>query len=193
MYRYNVAWSIPNAGPAVSVFHFANTDDTSPLAVVTALRAAFNAISAYIPNEVMVQFPAEYTVLDNLTGQAIDFRSIVPPAPVVGSSSGTWAAGSGARLVWATDSVGNGRRVRGTTYLVPLVATTFDTNGVVAPAAQTAIAGAFSTFLAAASSGSITMGVFHRPTLSPPGGGYMARAVSVSVPGTPATLRGRKY
>ena len=46
-----------------------------------------------------------------------------------GSGQGGFAAGVGARVVWETGAVRNGRRVRGSTFVVPIWSSAYETNG----------------------------------------------------------------
>lgn len=192
-YRYVVQWNIPNAGDAVSVFHLGSGGGYSPAATVNAIRAAFEACKTRIPNEVTLTFPPEYAEIDNRSGQTIGFGAIASPAPVVGSGSSEWAAGVGARLVWQTDTVARGRRVRGATFMVPLVLTSFTNTGLVAETTRTLLTDAWTTALGAASASNVAIGVYSRPSSSGAGDGFWSPALTVGVPPLTATLRGRKY
>jgi hypothetical protein len=54
------------------------------------------------------------------------------PAAVPGIPTSVYVAGVGARIVWQTGNIRRRRKVQGSTFLVPLESTTFDTNGLVA-------------------------------------------------------------
>jgi len=191
IYRYNVAWLIPGAGPSVSVFHLFGGASTGALQTsVNGLRSAFDAIKTYIPDEVTVTFPPEVSVLDVTSGQLVDAVDLTPPGAVIGTHGTSWSAGSGVRVVWGTGRVRNGRKVRGSTYLVPLGQPAFNNSGQVAAGARTAIAAAFETWRAATQSGARPL-VYSRPKTGMPGDTSAVSSVSVSA--VAATLRGRKY
>lgn len=192
VYRYSVEWSIPNAGPSVSVFHFGDSDPGGLQAGVNALRAAFAGIASLIPDEVVISFPPAATELDTATGQTLGFPTVTPPANVSGSSSGGWAGGTGIRLVWPTEVVYNGRRVRGSTFLVPMASSSFTSGGLVSPAATTTVQTAFDTFRVASQLTNTPFGIWHRPTTQQ-GGGFWAAAAATTVSPRAGTLRGRKY
>lgn len=193
VYRYNVEWSIPNAGPSISVFHFGHVGQQSPKVAVDALREAIFAVRSYIPDEVTATFPPGYSELNNQTGQIVDFGSITPPATVTGGYTGTWAGGSGIRLVWDTNVVARGRRVRGTTFLVPMGQNAFTNSGVVAPAAITAFNTAFGTYLTTAGASVTRPMIYSRPLPGEPGSGNASHIVAVNTSVRAATLRKRKY
>lgn len=192
-YRYNVEWTIPNAGPSISVFHFADGTQPTIQAAVHALRTAFQTINRYIPDDITLNFPAEFVRVDARTGQTTEFLNLVPPASVVGGVSGGWAAGAGARLVYATDTVARGRRVRGATYLVPMASSVFGTNGQVTPTVIGEVTSAWQQFIADATAAGTHLGVLSRPISGEPGTGFFARVTGVAVSPRAATLRGRKY
>lgn len=193
VYRYNVEWAIPNAGPSISVFHFGHVGQQSPEAAVTALREAFFAVRTYLPDEVTISFPPGYSELQNQTGQVVDFGSITPPAPVIGTNSNAWAGGAGVRLVWDTNVVARGRRVRGSTFLVPMAQAAFSNSGVVSPAAVTAINTAFNTYLSTAAASATRPMIYTRPLPGEPGSGSGNHITAVNTAVRPATLRKRKY
>lgn len=61
-----------------------------------------------------------------------------PKAGRAGTMSAVWAAGVGARVIWDTGTIVNGRRVKGSTYLVPLTSFEFEADGTIKNASITA-------------------------------------------------------
>lgn len=189
--QYKAFWSIPNAGPSVSTFHAAGTGLLFPQEFADAVGALFATLPTRIPNEVAVSFDTEVTEIDENTGQLVGALAVTPPTTVEGDGSGVWAAGSGARIVWATSVIRDGRRVRGTTFLVPLAANQYDSDGRILPATITGITGGANTYLDDLDAAGYTAVVYSRPRPGIPGAA--SSVVSASVPSLVATLRGRKY
>jgi hypothetical protein len=102
---------------------------------------------------------------------------------------------------WKTAGVRAGRRVRGRSFLVPLLSQTFDVNGTATSAALTTVNGAAGP-LYAGTEGDIRLGVWARPTAikdvngNPTGeyneDGVWHPATAHSVPDMAAVLRSRR-
>ena len=140
--EYRVALSVPLGGNGVNVWHFllpsggATSSDLN--AAAAALHTFYDDLHTYFPSGVNITFPAEATLIGT-AGSVIGFAPVTPPAAVAGTGSGGFAAGAGARVVWGTDAVSNGRRVRGSTFLVPLTGSNYDTNGSLVESYRTTI------------------------------------------------------
>ena len=133
VYRYRVEW-VDGAvvGPGVSTFHWSFLPDIEDLQDV---RAWFNAVKGFLPGNVTLVFPGSVEVLDVDTGALTGVELIgSSPAPVVGGGAGGYAAGVGARVVWYTDGIFRGRRVKGATYLVPITSAFYDSQGNISSA-----------------------------------------------------------
>lgn len=199
--RVEISWSIPNAGPSVSVMHFQDGPSAQSAADLLAdIRPFFIAAQGYLPNDVTISFPSEIAHLNIATGELESVEPVVPPASVTGTVSGAWAGGSGGRVVWGTNNIHVGRRVRGTTFLVPLAGSAFGTDGRMTGPFTTAMTTAGNALIAAAEAGNTRLSVYSRPvrpssvppiTVGRPGA--LFSVVSASVPGVAASLRGRKY
>jgi hypothetical protein len=189
--QYRASWSIPNAGPSVSTFHFLGDVVNEPVALAAAVRAFFAGLVATIPNDVTVSFAPEFTIHDVATGTLIGTAPVTPPAAVVGTATGSWAAGAGVRIDWLTAYIRNGRRVRGRTFIVPAGGGSYGTDGRVLPALITSGNAAADTFRDAALAAGNPFAVWSRPTASLPGAIFPVTDGATS--GLVATLRGRKY
>lgn len=190
--RYNVAWSIPNAGPCVSVWHIAGQITSDIDAVNGALRTFYAAQAARLPDNVSVSFPTEVLEIDDASGELIGTAALANQPVVTGTATAGWGAGLGARVVWGTNAIRFGRRVRGSLFLVPLANTSFDTNGRVADATRTAIVTAAQNLMTTLGTLSKSLVVYSRPTAKHPIGAS-SNVVAPSVSAVPGTLRGRKY
>lgn len=133
--QYRPEWNIPGAGPSISVLNM-RTLSLDDQGAVNEIRSFFNAIAALIPNDVLITFPGVLSVLDAVTGQLTAEVTVTSPASVTGGGTLGWAGGVGALVQWDTGVIIGGRRQRGRTFLVPLAASVFDTNGTLTGSAQ---------------------------------------------------------
>lgn len=199
--QYRALWSVPNAGPSVSTFHMQGSLPGSPTATIAAaIRAFFNSVATYLPNDASVSFDTEMTEYDEVTGTLTGAEAVTPPADVTGTVSTAWAGGTGVRIVWTTDVIRFGRRVRGATFLVPAASSVFSTAGQVLPAVVTAINGYGTTLIGAlAGAGGSNLVVWSRPQEAkeepptPARPGAFSTVSTAAVSSIAAQLRSRKY
>jgi hypothetical protein len=148
--EYRVGWGTGGPNPGVSVFHArisgANTSAQAGQALADRCRTFFDAIKGLVAGTPTWTFPAETVELNVNTGQLEEVDQITAPANVVGSSSTAYSAPSGARIEWRTDAVVAGRRLRGRTFIVPLLAGAYDVQGTLSTATLTALNTAATNF-----------------------------------------------
>jgi hypothetical protein len=182
MRKNPVTWSTGIGGVGLSVFY-------SPFGVdvTTELGTFFNAIKTLFPNAVTWDIPGSGDVVDDATGQ-ITGAWTAGTAATIGATGGTGAyvAGTGAYVRWQTNGIENGRRVRGRTFLAPLLGASFENNGTLVNANVTTIQTAVTTL---AASGKLL--IWHRPS---PGGsnGASHAVVAGTVPDKVTSLRTRR-
>jgi hypothetical protein len=111
------------------------------------------------------------------------------PTAVAASGSSNWASGVGCRQRWLTAGITRGRRVRGSTFLVPLGQNLYDGTGSIADATVTALATAANT-LRAADSGS--MRIYSRPTSAANADGVAHAVTGSDLPDRVSWLRSRR-
>jgi hypothetical protein len=177
-----VVWSTGIGGAGVSVFY-------SPFGVdmTTELATFFNAIKSNFPNAVTWDIPGSGDVIDETTGLITGAWTAGTAATITATGgTGSYVAGTGAFVRWQTNGIVNGRRVRGRTFLDPLVVGAFDANGTIATAA---LGGLQPAATALAASGKML--IWHRPT---PGGadGSTHAVVAGTVPDKVSSLRTRR-
>lgn len=131
-------------GPGLTTF-YAAADGTQ--AVSVGASAFFNAIRNFVPSGTTVQVPAQGDVIDEASGALIDTWGSGPTDTVAMAGSGAFAAGVGARVVWETAAIRGGRRVRGSTFVVPLVTGSYETNGTIILATITGLLTAIDNYL----------------------------------------------
>lgn len=191
VWQYRVPWSIPNAGPSVSTFHFSDFGPEPDATVAQAIKELFEVAKTWIPNDVTISYGDEFTKVETATGILTDAVSIVAPSGTAGTATGTWAAGAGFRLQWRTAAIRNGYRVRGATFFVPAAASAFQSGGQVTASVANAMEPAGQAMLSALFNASIPLVVYSRPRPGVPGA--QSPVDTADVTGLAATLRGRKY
>lgn len=113
-------------GPSVATFYATPIDATT----LAAIRAFYAAIASAMPTGLNVQVPNTGDQIESTDGTLIgSWTAGAVPAVVTGTGTGQWADGVGARVQWGTGGIHHGRRVKGSTFLVPLVSAAFEGGG----------------------------------------------------------------
>jgi len=153
--RVRVASTGFSGGPGVSTFYFLDTATALP-----SLHTLFASIAASVPNVVTFVIEPSGDVIDDTTGTITGAWGGSPQAAVVGGRGGPYAAPTGVLMKWGTSTIADGHRVKGRTFLVPVLGDTFTATGSVVPAAQTSIQSAMLEFIIEQSSSFV---IWHRP------------------------------
>lgn len=147
--RIRVTWSgTPVVGPGVSTFYLASTVSAGwPAALVTL----FTAVKNYVPTGVTWTIPNVVDILEATTGELQSSNTPGGGGTVLSSGGAVdYKPGVGGRMRWGTDGVVGGRRVTGTTFLVPM--TSQETpNGVIQGLTVSNITTAMNTYWGSAS------------------------------------------
>lgn len=170
--------------PGLSV-HYAATADV--VAAVAALTTFFNAIKGNHPTGLTWQLPTSGDTINETTGALTGAWTGAAGSTIAANGGpGVYAAGAGMRVKWLTGGIGAHKKIVGSTFLVPLLGSLYDTNGTIA-------AGTVSTTQTAASAlaSSAKVQIWHRP---PKGGssGVLWPMLGAQVPDKVATLRSRR-
>jgi len=148
-----------------------------------------SGITIQVPNGGDVINPADGT----LTGAWTDGTT---PAAITTSGTGTYARGVGAQVRWRTSAVVAGRRVQGSTFIVPMVSLGFDTDGTLGPATQAALLAGPTAYVAAAPYAVVWSRPYDGdPTATPPKparAGSVALITGASIPDRPSWLLSRR-
>lgn len=113
-------------GAAVSTFY---TAGASPAALRAAAASFFNAFKDNLPSSVNLVIPSSGDKFEDSTGDLTGVWTDGTPTVISGADPGAFAAGVGARIVWQTSGVTNNRRVRGSTFVCPMGAGAYASNG----------------------------------------------------------------
>ena len=132
-------------------------------------------------------FGAGGEVLDDVTGDVVGVWSAGSGVIAPGGGAGPFAMGVGTRIVWGTNGITNGRRVRGSTYLVPIGSSGYENDGTITGGTLTAFQTAADNLRTALGGDFV---IWRRPTASAVGG--TSSVLSASVPDKVSWLRTRR-
>jgi hypothetical protein len=182
--RVRAIWSGSGViGGGVSTFYV----DEAATGFVADLRAFFDAIKASIPSGILIDVPANGDLLDIATGALSGTWNDIGALQVVATGAGTYVSGAGARIRWATSGIRNGRRVRGSTFVCPMIASYFDADGTPNTAALTLLGNAANVLRAALPAELL---VYSRPGAAGPG--QSSVVIGSDVPNHASWLRSRR-
>jgi len=184
MHRLKVNWSGSGVvGPGLSVFHFSTGASNGPDAVYDF----FNAAPLLYPSTVTITVPSGGDIVDVETGALTGVWDDPGQGGTVnGTNSGDFFAGVGMRVKWLTSGIVGGRRVVGSTFLVPIAAAISDTSGTIDNSTVTSTLSAANAMLAAEPE----LSVWSRPTPSRPGA--LSQVIATAVPDKTSWLRSRR-
>lgn len=149
----------------------------------------FDGVAADLPSSVSIDVLSQVEVLDDISGQLVDYSDDPEELdPVSGGSSGNFSGPSGAVVNWRTSTIVDGRRLRGRTFLVPLNNSAYEPDGTLSNAALVRLNNAASV-LSGAGFGS-GFGILSRPS----GGGAIrfGEVTGHNIPDMAAVLRSRR-
>lgn len=188
--RLTAAWTGFRGAPGYSNFYFAGDSADELLLEQSAetVRSFFQAFRDYLPSGINIQVRGNAEVIDEANGQITSQLDFEQPAPVIGATTGTYSAASGAVVNWNTNAYRNGRRIRGRTFLVPLSTNAYDSAGDLNGAALGDIRDG-ATYLSSGAA-PLPFVVWARPING--SGGTAEPVVSHTVPDMGAILRSRR-
>ena len=158
---------------------------------VTAVRAFWNTLSQMIPLGVKIDVDPVVAQLDEATGQQNDeFVVGTPPAQVVGGGTADRAAPAGLCVNWKTSTFVSGRRLRGRTFVVPLMSGAYESDGTIKATYLTAARDAAAALLANGATSTSVFVVWHRPIGG--AGGSSGTVTGASVNDRVAVLTSRR-
>jgi hypothetical protein len=118
--------------------------------LTAGLRTFFTAVQSAFPNlAVTWDFPNHGEVIDEDDGElAGSWTGGTASSVIAGSPNATWVQGVGARIVWNTGAVTRGRAVRGSTFMVPLQTSAYESAGALVGSFVTIFNGAAPALIA---------------------------------------------
>lgn len=182
--RVRVSWSgAPVIGSGVSTFYF----DEAASGFSAAVRTFFSSLAGRIPAGVSILVQNSGDLIDVSSGALSGTWTDPNTGGITSSGTGNYAAGVGARVKWLTAGIRNGRRVTGSTFIVPLHLTAYDSSGTILNTVLGEIENAAQALLTATGT---DMKVYSRPVGG--GGGAAHSVVSRQVPDMVSWLRSRR-
>lgn len=182
--RVRCEWSgAPVVGPGLTTFYFNEVTEGFAADVSTF----FQAIDAYIPIGVTIAVPSSGDLIDVATGDLTGTWSDPATGPGVGAGFGAYPAGVGARIRWSTGGIVGGRRVRGSTFICPIVNSGFGVDGTLDNTVRENLEAAGQALVAASASEFV---IWSRPTTARPGAA--SEIVAATCPDKVSWLRSRR-
>jgi len=175
-------WQSWPGAPGYSVFYANNLNPA-----LAPYQSFFETIKALIPSGTTISIQGTGVLIDDASGAITGTYSQTPPTSTLCTGVGNYPGAAGAVCHWLTNGIVNGRRLRGRTFIVPLLSSAFDSNGSIGGTQLTTLTNAAAT-LAGASTANFR--VWHRPVGGL--GGSSADVVSSSVPDLCVTTRSRR-
>jgi len=182
MKRVYVVWNGATGLPGVSVMYGGTASDPTG-----DILTFFNAVKAFFPTGLTWQVPNSGDLVNDTNGALTGGWTGTGGGTVTATGAGAYAAGCGCYVNWGTAGIVGGRRLRGRTFLAPLITGTYDSSGTITNANLTTIQAA-ATALAAASK----LLVWHRPSSAGAGDGQAFVITSGLVPDQVTSLRTRR-
>lgn len=180
--RIVVAWTGLTGLPGVSVFYAPSATDAG-----ANIKTFLTANVASFPVPLTWSVPTSGDTIDDTTGTINGGWTGGTGGTVTATANVAYAAGVGAYVNWGTTGIINGRRLKGRTFMAPLITSGYDTSGTIASGTLTAMQTAATTLAA-----SLNLVIWHRPT-TPGGSDGESQAVSSAlVPDQVTSLRTRR-
>jgi hypothetical protein len=166
-------WAGTSGGPGLTQVAIAETvsggsgsffTGTNCQIAVDQMRIFWDTIKATIPNECALTVSPVVDIYNEVNGE-LQASITAPTAPttVLGTDIGVYSMASGVKLTLQTDTIRNGRRVRGAVYIVPAGASTMTNLGNVQSSSRTTINTAGNAFRAALATPALIHVVYSRP------------------------------
>ena len=133
----------PVIGGGVSTFYL----NAPHIGGTSALSTWFGSIANFVPLGVTFAIPNSGDIIDSASGALTGTWTDGTATFVTGLGNAKWVSGTGMRVTWRTAGIRNRRRVTGSTFIVPITAASFDTDGSIDPAVMTLVNSASSALL----------------------------------------------
>jgi hypothetical protein len=198
------AWSGTSGGPGLTQMAIDTVDSSfGPLSpsqaqsAVDAVRSFWNNMVLLLPNEVILTVSpvVDYYLSHNaqLSGSV---SAPTPPANVAGTSAAAYSMATGPKLNLNTGVVRNGRRVRGSIYIVPGAGSTLGVTGMLEGTARANLNVYGNNLRTALATAGLKLQVWSRPIPEDkpkgPRDGAVADVVAIEANEKLAILRGRR-
>jgi len=182
--RVRTSWvGAPVVGEGVSTFYF----DEAHSGFVADLQAFWVSLAPRVPTGVLWTTLNTGDIIDENTGALVGTWTDGVTSTVASNGNGAYAQGVGCRGRWATNGIRNGRRVRGSTFICPMVTSTYQADGTIDGTVWTGISNAFGTLYTA---GAGFQYIWSRPVAGAGGDAHLV--VNTDLPDKVSWLRSRR-
>lgn len=183
--RLRVTWTgTPVVGTGLSTFYFLETASSGASGSV---KAFFTAVKATFPSGITWTIPASYDAIDAATGTLLSGGSFTGSGTETSGTVGSnFTQGAGGRVVWNTNGIFRGRRVRGSTFMCPLVHDYWEGASAISSVATGNWASAAAALIAAEP----TLAIYSRHVGGTAGAGNVV--TSATIPDKTSWLRSRR-
>jgi hypothetical protein len=182
--RQYVSFSGPAfTGPSRAVFYF----NEAATGFASAVGDLWTDMQSWMPTGSGGTVYMSGDILDAATGDLVGAWSEGADGGFGFSGDAKFAAGVGARIVWGTEGFAAGRRVRGSTFVVPLTYGVYDSDGTLTSGAVTGLQDAVDTFAAAVTGDHV---IWTRPKAGT--GGGISTVITSQVADKVSWLRSRR-
>lgn len=171
-------------GGGVSTHYFAESGSGWTADLITF----YEAIKGLLPTGTTISVPGQGDLIDVATGEISGAWTDTAANTVVSNVAGGFASGTGCRIQWFTAGIRNGRRVVGSTFIVPLLASSYMTDGALQASVRTTLQNAAQSLLTDSSQ---VMHVYSRPHKDQ-ADGQTQEVTSPLAPNKVSTLRSRR-
>lgn len=192
-------WSGTSGGPGVTQLAVTGAaggiwNPTGTQGAVNAVRTFWDAVKGYLPDELKLTVSPVIDDYDTNSGDLVgSYVAATAPLVVVGTSVGVYAGGAGFKLTWNTGQIREGRRVRGSTFIVPAASAVYTNTGTITTAVTTAVNTAAANLITALAANETSLAVWSRPRILPtPRGGLAYSVATGATSAKTAILRGRR-
>lgn len=193
------AWSGTSGGPGVQQFAIYDGNNAFWSTIqaqnaVNHVRTFWNAVSGVLPNDITLTVQNVVDLYSESDGKLVS-SIVAPTAPttVVGANAGSFTMAAGLKMNLQTGQVRNGRRVRGSVYIVPAAAVVYTDSGMVQSGTRTTVNAAGNALISNLATGSLTLGVWSRPKKgAEPRAGALTAVLAVDTNEKSCILRGRR-
>lgn len=186
IHRVRTVWRGLAGGTGVSTMYFDAEVEAAP--PTAAIRTFWDSLKTLVPDAVTFQVQGAGDTIDAATGVLTAGWSTSTPATVTGTGGSLHSAPTGGLIHWETGTVIAGRRLRGSTFIVPLVNLNYDGSGTLTSGCIGTLGSAAGVLIGATGA---DMVVWHRPEKGGSDGG-VAVVTTASVPDKAMVLRSRR-
>ena len=185
LYRSRVTWTgTPIVGTGLSTFYFKGSVASGAAGHV---KAFFTTSKATFPSGITWTIPNVLEAIDDVDGSLLtDIATTGGGTETSGGTGTNFTQGAGGRIVWNTGGVFRNRRVRGSTFMCPLVSDYWEGANAISSVALGAWASAAANLIAAQP----TLAVYSRHTAGV--AGQSSVVLSATTPDKTSWLRSRR-